>query len=225
MSLVTEQPTRIPLRRTAQEQAEEDQFLSLYGAWDPLSPAELAGELAGYGRPWWVIGGWAIEAATGFRREHEDTDISILACDVPALLSHLSGRWHVWNNVGGVLHPLGGKWKDVDEPRSQLWLRKNAASPWVLDIPLTPDRDGLWTNKRLPDYEHEAPVDDVTWVAEDGIRYLNPEIVLLYKARLGRPKDDPDFDATLPVLTADARRWLRDALARLWPDHRWLSRL
>jgi len=31
-------------------------------------------------------------AATGYRREHQDTDISILACDVPALVSHVSER-------------------------------------------------------------------------------------------------------------------------------------
>ena len=221
MSFVTDD--RIQLHRSPQEQAEEDQFLALYGAWDPLSPAEIAGELAGFGPLWWVVGGWAIEAATGFRREHEDTDISILACDVPAFVAHLSGRWHVWNNVGGVLHPLGDRWTDVEEPRSQLWLRKNAASPWVVDIPLTPDRDGLWTSKRLPG--HVAPLEEVTWVAADGIRYLNPEMVLLYKARLRRPKDDPDFEATLPVLSADARLWLGDALASLFPDHPWLSRL
>jgi Aminoglycoside-2''-adenylyltransferase len=215
-------PARDPLHRTAEAQAAEDQFLALYGPWDPLSPAELARELASFGRPWWVIGGWAIEAVTGFRREHEDTDISILARDVPALVSHVSGRWHVWNNVGGVLHTLGDKWIDVDEPESQLWLRANASSPWVVDVPLTPDRDGLWTNKRLP--EHVAPVEHVTWVAPDGIRYLNPEIVLLYKARLHRPKDDRDVEATLPVLSVAARTWLRDALARLFPDHPWLSR-
>jgi hypothetical protein len=218
-----QQPARLPLPRTAAGDAEDDRFFAVYGAWDPLSPAGIARELAGFGRPWWVVGGWAIEAATGFRREHEDTDISMLACDVRALVSHVSGRWHVWNNVGGVLHPLGERWTDVDEPESQLWLRANAASPWVVDIPLTPDRGGLWTNKRLPD--HIAAVQDVTWVAADGIRYLNPEIVLLYKARLRRPKDEPDFEATLPVLSPGARQWLRDGLARLFPDHQWLSRL
>lgn len=214
---------RVPLLRNAAEKAQEDQFLALYGAWAPLSPPELARELAGFPRPWWVVGGWAIEAATGYRREHEDTDISLLACDVPALVSHVSGRWQVWNNVGGVLHPLGGQWKDVDDPQSQLWLRANAAAPWVVDIPLTPDRDGLWTNKRIP--EHVAPLQDVTWVAGDGVRYLNPEIVLLYKARLQRPKDDLDLAATRPVLSAEARAWLHGALSRIAPGHAWLSQL
>lgn len=216
-------PSRVPLMQSAEEQAEEDAFFALYGAWAPLSPTEVAAELAGFERPWWVVGGWAIEAASGYQREHEDTDISLLSCDVPAFVEFLKGRWHVWNNVGGVLHPLGDRWPTVDEPDSQLWLRADARSPWVLDVPLTPDDEGRWTNKRLPG--HVASVEDVTWVADDGIRYLSPEIVLLFKARLMRPKDDPDLEATLPVLSADRRAWLRAAIAELIPDHPWLARL
>lgn len=216
-------PARVPLLRTADEQAEDEAFLGLYGPWALLAPAAVARELAGFDRPWWFVGGWAIEAATGYRREHEDTDISLLVRDVPALVEHVAGRWHVWNNVGGVLHPLGERWPTVDEPRSQLWLRANATSPWVLDIPLTPDADGRWTNKLVPG--HEAEVDDVTWVDTDGLRHLRAEIVLLYKARLGRPKDEPDFAATLPTLDAAARGWLRTALAQVVPGHPWIDRL
>ena len=54
--------------------------------------------------------------------------------------------------------------------------RANATSPWIVDIPLTPDADGKWTNKFMQDHVDE--VENVTWVANDGIRYLLPEIVL-----------------------------------------------
>lgn len=209
--------------RTADEVAEDDAFLALYGDWDPLTPREVAEELAGFTRPWWVVGGWAIEAATGYRREHEDTDISILSTDVASLVDHLRDRWHVWNNVGGVLHPLGDRWTEVDEPRSQLWLRRDAGSPWVLDIPLTPSSNGEWTNKFLKD--HVAQVSEVTWTASDGIKYLLPEIVLVYKARLGRPKDEPDFQATLPLLTTERRAWMRSALGAVSPGHHWIDAL
>lgn len=205
---------REPIQRSQQEQREEDEFLALYDPWAPLTPIEVANQLAGFDRPWWVVGGWAIEAATGYQREHEDTDISLLACDVPALVSFLAGDWHVWNNVDGVLHPLGGRWQTVDETDSQLWLRQNASSPWVLDIPLTPARDGRWSDKRDPDH-----------VADDGIRYLLPEIVMSYKAALARPKDELDLAATLAVLTPSRREWLRSALTRQNPDHRWLERV
>ncbi len=214
---------REPLIRTADEKAQDDAFLALYGDWDPLPPSEVAKELDGFGRPWWVVGGWAIEAASGYRREHEDTDISILSTDVASLVEHLRGRWHVWNNVGGVLHPLGDRWVQGDEPRSQLWLRRDARSPWVLDIPLTPSSNGEWTNKFLD--RHVAQVDEVTWIAHDGISYLLPEIVLVYKARLRRPKDEPDFEATLPLLTPERRTWMRSALELVAPGHHWLGSL
>ena len=51
-----------------------------------------------------------------------------------------------------------------------VWIRRSAVDPWVIDLPITPDRDGLWTSKRDPD--HVAPLGEVTWVADDGIRYL-----------------------------------------------------
>lgn len=214
---------RVVIGGTPEEKAEDDAFLALYGEWAPMTPPELAEEMRQFNRPWWIVGGWAIEAATGFQREHEDTDMSILACDVPAFVDFMRGRWHVWNNVGGVLHPLGDRWPDVDEPRSQLWLRASAKDPWIVDIPLTPDADGLWTNKLLE--QHVAPVDDVTWLAEDGIRYLLPEIVLLYKARLHRTKDEPDFIAALPRLTRGRREWLREALTAVVPGHPWIRKL
>ena len=214
---------RLPLQRSADEAAQENAFLDLYGGWAPWTPARAAEELSAFDRPWWVVGGWAIEAACGVQREHEDLDVSILACDVPALVEHLSGRWHVWNNVSGVLHPLGERWPDVEDPSSQLWLRASARDPWVLDVPLTPDVDGRWTNKVLPG--HSAALEDVTWVADDGVRYLAPEVVLAYKARLRRPKDDLDLDACLPVLSTAARAWLRTTVAQVEPDHPWLARL
>jgi hypothetical protein len=93
----------------------------------------------------------------------------------------------------------------------------------VIDLPITPDRDGLWTNKRDPG--HVLPVEEATWVAQDGIRYLRPEISLLYKARLHRPKDDRDLRVTWPVLGEEAQAWLRETVRRLYPDHPWLARL
>lgn len=88
-------------------------------------------------------------------------------------------------------------------------------------LPITPDRDGLWTNKRWAD--HVVPVSEATWVADDGIRYLRPEICLLYKAALDREKDRRDLDLTWPLLGGAERTWLRDALAHVHPDHPWLA--
>ncbi|MEZ5096921.1 MAG: hypothetical protein R2731_12880 [Nocardioides sp.] len=204
--------------------AEDAAFLRRYGAWDPLDPGGAATLLAGFDRPWWIVGGWAIEAFTGVRRAHEDLDVSILVCDVPALRSHVGGDWHLWSNLGGTLRPLTDRHPEPLAPDGQIWVRRSAADPWVLDIPTTPDRDGLWTNKRLAD--HVAPVGDVTWRAADGLRYLLPEIVLCFKALQDRPKDRADLAATWPLLDETRRAWLRAALVAAYGDeHPWLPAL
>jgi hypothetical protein len=56
-----------------------------------------------------------------------------------------------------------------------------------------------------------------------GIPYLAPEIVLLFKAKHARAKDEDDLAAIAPRLDLEQRRWLRDALERVHPGHRWLE--
>lgn len=62
-------------------------------------------------------------------------------------------------------------------------------------------------------------------VTSDGIPYLMPEIVLLFKAKHDRPKDHADFEGTLPLLDDQQRTWLGAGLARVHPGHVWLERL
>jgi len=119
------------------------------------------------------------------------------------------------------MRPLTHQHPDVFHPASQVWVRKNGGAPWVIDLPLTPDREGLWTNKFLPD--HAAPLEEVTWLANDQIRSLNPEIVLLFKARLRRVKDQRDLVRTWPLLTADKQAWLRETIRRTDDNHPWLQ--
>jgi hypothetical protein len=59
----------------------------------------------------------------------------------------------------------------------------------------------------------------------DGVPFLRPEGVLLYKAKLQRPKDEQDFASVLPKLDPSARNWLRDALRIAHPDHAWIAAL
>ena len=62
-------------------------------------------------------------------------------------------------------------------------------------------------------------------MADDGVRYLRPEVTLLYKAALHRPKDDRDLARTWPMLDRESRAWLREALDRLYPEHPWLGQI
>ena len=62
-------------------------------------------------------------------------------------------------------------------------------------------------------------------MADDGIRYLDPEITLHFKARLDRPKDGRDLEVTWPLLAAGQRAWLLAAIEATEPGHPWLDRL
>ena len=61
--------------------------------------------------------------------------------------------------------------------------------------------------------------------AENGLRYLAPEVVMLFKAKLQRPKDQQDFDTVLPALDEQQRTRLRTWLERTEPSHRSLDAL
>jgi hypothetical protein len=145
-------------------------------------------------------------------------DISILSSDAGAFREFLGDRWTAWNVDDSWFRPFDHRFVDV-RPDSQVWVRRDAASPWVLDVPFTPDTGGRWTNKRH--LAHTEDLEDVTWVAPDGLRYARPEVSLMFKAAQSREKDCQDAEVALPMLDAPARRWLRDAVARREPDHPW----
>ncbi|MBB6626370.1 hypothetical protein H5V45_03450 [Nocardioides sp. KIGAM211] len=196
-----------------------EEFDRWYGGWDPLDPTTIGEFMAGFDRPWWIIGGWSIEAFTGVSRSHEDMDISILSSDAEAFRVFLGDRWTPWNVDESWFRPFDSRFTDV-RPDSQVWVRRDASSPWVLDVPFTPDADGRWTNKR-----HRAHTEDleaVTWVAADGLRYARPEVTLMFKAAQVREKDRVDAEVCLPLLGAEARQWLSDTVARLDPAHPWV---
>ena len=93
--------------------------------------------------------------------------------------------------------------------------------PWVIDLPITPDRDGLWTSKRDPD--HVAPLEDVTWVADDGDPLPAARGHAALQGALHRPKDDRDL-ASPGRCSTTARGLAARGGGRLYPGHAWLAR-
>jgi len=209
----------------AWEPDEEDlAFLDVYGAWEPLTPAEVDRLMTGFAHPWWIVGGHAIEAFTGVRRFHEDLDLVVFTDTVPDLRTHLAGRFHLWNVHDRALRLVDDAHPELFHPQSQIWMRENARSPWRVDCILElRDERGRWISKRDP--QHVADLEDVTWVAADGIRYLRPEIQLFFKAKQDRVKDRVDLDNAWPLLDGEQQAWLRDTLARHLPEHPWRERL
>jgi len=172
-------------------------------------------------RPWWMAGGWAIDAFTGTARAHEDIDIAIFRDDVPGLRSYLGQEWNCWAAGDGALTPLTEARPGLPAAADQCWVRAHAWSPWVADVVTSPGSERQWVLKR--DTSVTMPLDDAIR-AYEGIAYQRPEIVLAYKAKLVRAKDDADLARTWPLLDARARAWPQDTVALVHPGHRWLSR-
>ncbi|GAA3870344.1 hypothetical protein GCM10022243_39660 [Saccharothrix violaceirubra] len=194
-----------------------------WGTWDPITPTEVAGLFAGVGFPWWVAGGYAVELAVGRPvREHVDLDVLLLRRDHLAIQDVLAG-WEWWAaDPPGVLRPWRpGERLPVDV--HDIWCRPDADQPWRVQFMLAEAEDGTWISRRDPDLRR--PIATLGGVDGGGIPFLSPEIQLFYKAKGLRPKDDADFAAALPVLTADQRAWLADALARTHGEHPWLPLL
>jgi len=198
---------------------EEREFQRLYGAWAATTPTEAARLLEGFDGQLWISGGWAIDAFTGRPRPHKDIDVTVFRRDVPALRRHASGRFHLWAVGSGALRPLDEVRPRIPGWAGQLWVREHATAPWLLDVLLNPGGPLRWVFKR--DRSLSLPLDEATWVARDGIRYLRPELVLAHKLRHARREDDDDLRATLPLLDAHALTHLHRLVVQLEPSHRW----
>lgn len=211
---------------------EERVFQERYGPWAPASSDDLRRWFARWGRPWWIAGGYAIEAFTGRTRFHGDIDVAVFRRDVPALQEHLGGEFHLWSVGSGSLRPLlfpsaGIHTAELPKWAGQLWLRRRSTEPWLVDVLTTKDRDGRWTCRLDPDLA--LPLEEVVWVPRSGswagVRVLRPEFVLAHKARHDKPKDQADLEWTLPLLDARSRTMLSDLIARAHPGHSWLERI
>jgi hypothetical protein len=205
------------------ERLEDEEFFRRYGPWEPLTVAEAHELWDPIGVPWWIAGGLAAEAFHQSPRPHEDIDVSMFRRDLPALRQAVEGVYHLWSAGSGALRPVTDRFPEPHAESDQVWLRAHALAPWRADVVLNPDREGAWVSRR--DTAYDAPLDEVTW-ERDGTRYLNPEIVLCFKARQRRPKDEHDFAAIVPLLDDSQRVWLADYIERCEePGHPWLPRL
>ena len=197
-----------------------------WGVWDAFSPAEIVPIFEGLDVPWWIAGGYAIEAFGGRTfREHGDVDISVFREDQMTVRAHLQS-WDVHAaDPPGTLRP----WPTGEElPLSvhDIWVREVEGGPWrfqlMINESLREADQQIWISRRNP--RIRRPLDETTWVAS-GIRYLAPEVQLHFKAKGARPKDELDFAAALPLLDAGQRSWLHETIALDQPDHPWLIRL
>ncbi len=190
--------------------------------WEAWRPEDVARRLAGSDVPWRVSAGWAIDLFLGEeRREHEDLEIAVPAdrfAEVAAALAELD----FYVVTRGVAEPVAEA-AELMETIHQTWGLDRAGNRWRLDVFREPYDSGGWVARR--DDTIRLPYADVIEHTAAGIPYERPEIVLLFKAKHSRPKDESDLAAVLPRLSAERRALLAGWLERVHPDHFWLPDL
>ena len=188
--------------------------------WEAWRPADVATRLVGVDVPWRVSAGWAIDLFLGGeRREHEDLELAVPADrfgEVAAALPELD--FHVVTR--GIAAPVAES-AELMETIHQTWGLDRTANRWRVDVFREPfDEDG-WVARR--DESIRLPYSELIEHTPDGIPYERPEVVLLFKAKHARPKDEADLAAVLPRLSAERRALLADWIERVHPDHFWLD--
>ncbi|WP_097931911.1 MULTISPECIES: nucleotidyltransferase domain-containing protein [Streptomyces] len=185
------------------------------------TPDEVAHRLAGISTPWCVAAGWALDLFRGRQtRDHGDIEIAIPEAGFPEVRDRFPG--YVFDAAGS-----GRIWEDAPPETlaavHQTWLRDPATGNYLLDVFREPHDGDTWICRR--DETIRLPYSEIVHHTQDGIPFLAPELVLLFKAKHARPKDRRDFDATVPDLTGAQRETLAELLARVHPGHAWLTDL
>lgn len=195
-------------------------------AWDAWRPEQAFRRLAGVRAPWYVAAGWAIELFVGGElREHEDLELAVPNARFAEIASALDDLeiFVIGTPANGLATPYPEVSAAAMAETHQTWFRDRESAQWRLDVFREPSDGDTWICRR--DEALRMPYAELIEHTADGIPFGRPEVVLLYKAKHTRPKDDADFAAALPHLDASRRRWLRDALDLVHPGHRWRAQL
>ncbi|HVM99148.1 MAG TPA: hypothetical protein VMT68_02955 [Caulobacteraceae bacterium] len=188
------------------------------------TPDQAARALEGLSAPWAVAGGWALDLWLGREtRKHEDLEIAVPAAFFPEIRTRLEGLGLKLFAIdeGQVIALAPG---EAPGPQThQTWVMEPAVNGWRIDVFREPGDAQTWIYRRTGDLK--APRAWASGRTAAGIPYLAPQIVLLFKAKAMRDKDEADFAIVAPLMSPEAKEWLAAALRGAHPGHPWIDRL
>jgi hypothetical protein len=192
--------------------------------WAAWTPPEAARRLDGIDVPWRVSAGWAVDLFLGReRREHEDLELAVPA-DRFGEIADALGELDFHVVTAGIAEPVStDAGADLLATVHQTWGLDRGANVWRVDVFREPSVGDTWIARR--DETIRLPYDEVIERTPDGVPYERPEIVLLFKAKHARAKDEADLAAVLPHLSAERRALLAGWIERVHPGHFWLPDL
>lgn len=143
----------------------------------PEPVARAAELMSTFPGPWYLCGGWAVDAWLGRQsRDHGDMDFAVFHDDQAALFEHLAG----WRLVG---HD-----NTVDDDSKVQWYGRrldipahiHATDGFELDIQINEQAEGEWVLNREP--RVAMPLDRCAGQSPWGVPTVDPGLILFYKA-------------------------------------------
>ena len=196
---------------------------------------------------WFVSGGWAIDIHLNrVSRERCDLDISVPFSDRLKCIEFFLGEgWRIEGKLGGgfkTLHrvsdyhddihyfwsfPAGvdfvSEYVDDDGNRRIAYNRDSQNELDYIEVFFDVIQDGRFVFRRDPRVKRHR---DRAILERDNVRYLAPEVVLLFKSNSLSEKNLLDFDAVIDSLDGDALLWFKEALSLVYEEsHPWLKQL
>ena len=186
----------------------------------PLSVSQL---MEGFDSPWGICGGWAIDLFLNrVTRSHSDVEIAVLRKDQIALRSYLGQPGWTFEKVSSESGLV--PWAEdefLELPVHEIWCRNPNSNPKVLEVLLNEFDGESFLFRR--DASITLGFDSAFIQSDLGLPVLAPHIVLLYKSKGVRKRDTADFRNARPSLDSVSRSWLKAAIAKTSPRHRWLK--
>jgi Aminoglycoside-2''-adenylyltransferase len=170
--------------------------------------------------PWFIAGGWAIDLFIGnITREHKDIEIAIFRKDQKILQEYLF-EWEFTKVVNGALEPWNkAEWLEL--PVHEIYACDKSSKLSTLEILLDECVENEWRFRR--NLNISRPLSKIRLLSDIGVPFLAPEIVLLYKAKNPRCKDEDDFNRVRRLINHERRVWLQHAIATCHSGHHWLA--
>jgi len=176
----------------------------------------------GFKPSWCIAGGWALDLFLGqISRPHEDLEIAIFRQDQTSLHRHLSD-WIFQKVVDGrkIVWPAD---EELKLPIHEIHAYSTKDSQLSLEFLLNERIANDWVFRR--DMRIRMPLKDAIILAKENLPILCPAIVLLFKAKNTKPKDEADFRSVREAMSHQQRRWLKESLRACHPTHPWLKEL
>ena len=194
-----------------------------YTSWEPLTVAQAVHLFRDAPFEWGLAGGYAVEQFVGKPiRPHSDIDVIVFR-DQQQLVQHWLKDWHLYAaDPPGTLRPwLTNEY--LPYGIHDIWGYQTDTRAWQLQIMLAEVEDGEWFSRRSQLIRGQR--NDLLVMYHE-IPCVRIDVQLMYKAHHLLSKDESDFQASLPLLRPQAKRWLKAQLRLLYPEgHPWLTRL